>query len=81
MSIRLGTVKPYQLSHEIKSILKIRGNYSIIVMPVQLLSEHKVDFFNIVLEGEKLKMVAQENNEQPITQNKIHTKGIVSNAE
>ena len=69
----IGTVRAIPLAEKAQSILKINGNYSFFALPTDLLEKYGIDSFNIILNENKVMLLATNEPEQA-TENLTSTK-------
>ena len=66
----LGMTKPYEITEQAKSILKIHGDFSFFAIPTELLNKYGIESFEIIDSDNKIMLVAQENPKQTSESNK-----------
>ena len=60
----IGTARAYALAEKAQSILKINGNYSFFAIPTSMLDKYGIDSFDIILNENKIKLLATNGTEQ-----------------
>ena len=75
----LGYAKTFEIDEKIKSILRIKDNYSFFAIPSDILEKFKAKRFDIIDSDNELMLVARKT-EQTSESNKPTTKEVLSNA-
>ncbi len=77
----IATVGAYAIDEETKNLLKIKGDFSFIALPNEILEKHKVSAFDIIEDKNEIKLVAQTKEvEQTSESNKpASLKEVLSN--
>ena len=65
----IATVAAYAIDEETKNLLKIKGDFSFIALPNEILEKHKVSAFDIIEDKNEIKLVAH-GTEQTSESNK-----------
>ena len=60
----IGTARAIPLAERVQSILKINGNYSFFALPTDMLEKYGIDSFDIILNENKIMLVAHSVAEQ-----------------
>ena len=55
----IATVAVQVIDEETKNLLKIKGDFSLIALPNELLEKHKISAFDIIEDEIEIKLVAQ----------------------
>lgn len=55
----IATVGAYAIDEETKNLLKIKGDFSFIALPNEILEKHKISAFDIIEDEKEIKLVAQ----------------------
>ena len=56
----IGMTKPYEITEQAKSILKIHGDFSFFAISTDLLNKYGIESFDIIDSDNKLKLVARK---------------------
>ena len=74
----IGTVRAVPLAEKVQSVLKINGNYSFFALPTDLLEKYGIDSFDIILNENKVTLLATNGSEQATNHhmlNEVDTSG------
>jgi len=74
----LGMTKPYEITEQAKSILKIHGDFSFFAIPTELLNKYGIESFEIIKDSDKIMLIGSRIAQDPITEKPTPTKMEVS---
>jgi len=74
----LGMTKPYEITEQAKSILKIHGDFSFFAIPTDLLNKYGIESFEIIKDSDKIMLIGSRIAQDPITEKPTPTKMEVS---
>jgi len=64
----LGTTKLYEITEQVKSILKIHGDFSFFAIPTDLLNKYGVESFDIIDSDNKIMLIGPRIAQGPTTE-------------
>ena len=59
----IGTVKPYEMTEKIKSILNIKGDFSLFAIPTEILRKNNADSISIYENKNSLDGILEESHQ------------------
>jgi len=71
-------IKPYEITEQAKSILKIHGDFSFFAIPTDLLNKYGIESFEIIDSDNKIMLIGSRIAQDPITEKPTPTKMEVS---